>query len=825
MLSISNYRADIDGLRALAVLGVILFHANVAAIPGGFLGVDVFFVISGFLITGILIQRDGPLGATLKDFYARRIRRLVPPALPVLAATLLGGYVLLAPDETTELFRSALAYALFVSNWFFMSVSGYFDISSEFKPLLHTWSLSVEEQFYLLFPVIILLVRRARARGLSQGQAEGLAGGQARGRAWVAALMGAVVAASFLYNLYLAGQGDTTRLFYSSLSRFWEIGVGGLLATSLVPPVQRRATANAVGLAGLGAILASFALAGAGGAVPGVVALPCVLGTALVIHARHGWANRWLAWRPLVGIGLISYALYLWHWPIFVGLRQVYGEPGPLLYALGTALTFALATLSYFTIETPLRFGRRRLSDRFAYATLASSALAFVALAAASERSDGFAHRYPGFADADTRVAQNFSDWKQQVRHDVCLIPRDWAFEEMKSQCLHVDPGRFNVLLVGDSHASQLLPGLETLYADAEVSLLSVSACPMEIPRTGEADACAALIDWLLAADLGGFDAVIVTARGAAARSPDGYVALLEHLARKLPTLAFGPIHHYVPNQTSLYLSSAGRMDADAMNAVFDRALAPSRFEVNRSIKSALQGSDVTYVDALEVLCEGGAGDGAGDGGPPRCRHLDADGLPVLVDNTHMSAQEIVRLFRELEPELAVLAPARRDRGAGDEPWAPRVQSLDSDAVLWSTTSASAVRAGSSATVSHSGQGVDFDLQKDGRLVLMQEFDPPLPAGSTLSFRATALIDTPIEDEVNLILQNKCVHTVEDGRSFDVLLNAPRLVLDKRQPLQQPISCIQIRLWSRNQAVSGRLQDLQVAVWKGENETDEGEAG
>src|SRR5262245_18180547 len=298
------YRADIDGLRAIAVLAVIGFHASPALIPGGFVGVDIFFVISGFLISSLILSglKDGSF--SFIEFYGRRIRRLFPALIVVLLATWSVGWFILPPSEYAALGRHTLAGAAFAANVLSYSEVGYFDMPATTKPLLHLWSLGVEEQFYIVFPALLLLLWRYRALRSSL------------------VLIGIV---SFALNIGLV-RNHTSFTFYLPLTRFWEFIAGGLLACShshgrtFGLPIPSALSAlpwrNFSVAAGMLLILAGVSFASEE-SFPGWWALLPVLGAFFIIGAGpNAWLNRGMLANPkLVFVGLISYPLYLWHWP------------------------------------------------------------------------------------------------------------------------------------------------------------------------------------------------------------------------------------------------------------------------------------------------------------------------------------------------------------------------------------------------------------------------------------------------------------------------------------------------------------------------------
>lgn len=333
-----KYRPDIDGLRALAVGAVVLFHAFPNLLKGGFSGVDVFFVVSGFLISSIIIQDLANGRFTYAGFYTRRIRRIFPALAVVSAAVWLAGWYILLPDEFRQLGKQLAAGAGFVSNVLFWTESGYFDAAAESKPLLHLWSLGIEEQFYIVWPLVLGLLWRGK-RG-----------------PFVATL--AIAAVSFGINAAIVGT-NAVAAFYLPFSRFWELMIGGILAHAAVRKFTfLESHSNAQSAAGLLLIGAGVAVLNKESVFPGYGALLPTLGTFLVISAGpNAWLNKYvLGNRLLVAVGLISYPLYLWHWPVLVFLRLVNGQ---LLTPTGRGLAIlaavVLAFLTYRIVERPLR--------------------------------------------------------------------------------------------------------------------------------------------------------------------------------------------------------------------------------------------------------------------------------------------------------------------------------------------------------------------------------------------------------------------------------------------------------------------------------------
>lgn len=332
------YRPEIDGLRALAVTAVLLCHANFSFFAGGFVGVDVFFVISGFLITSLIANdlRQGTF--SFINFWERRIRRILPPVFAVLLPVLVAGWFLHLPSDYKQLGQQVTAQTMFASNVLFKSQAGYFEEASIIKPLLHTWSLSVEEQFYFFFPVAFVFLWRRKPQHLDR---------YLLGVAFVSCVWAAIIV-----------NNSPSSAFYLLPFRAWELLLGSLLALQAKPREVSRFSTEAMGLVGLGLIFGSVLLCTEKTMFPWA-ALPSCLGTALIILSNQNGLNmagRLLSLRPMVFVGLISYSLYLWHWPIISFMRYSEFVAFTPLVATGClAVAFILAVLSWKFIETPVR--------------------------------------------------------------------------------------------------------------------------------------------------------------------------------------------------------------------------------------------------------------------------------------------------------------------------------------------------------------------------------------------------------------------------------------------------------------------------------------
>lgn len=304
-----TYRKDIDGLRSIAVTSVVLYHAGIAFASGGYVGVDIFYVISGYLITGIITTELKEGQFSILSFYDRRIRRIFPALFVMSFFTSVFAWFLLMPVDFKEYGESLTAMSLFGSNVYFFIKSGYFDQGAELRPLLHTWSLAVEEQYYVIFPMLMIMLFRVR-------------------KSIISAVCASLWAASLIANLWEI-HVDPTADFYLPWFRAWELFTGSLLAFRIVPSSENKMACESVSVLGLAMIVFPIFLYTPRTLFPGVAAIPPDIGTALLVYASERVEtviSRVLSSAPCVFIGLISYSFYLWHWPIFVFTRYAQGS-------------------------------------------------------------------------------------------------------------------------------------------------------------------------------------------------------------------------------------------------------------------------------------------------------------------------------------------------------------------------------------------------------------------------------------------------------------------------------------------------------------------
>jgi peptidoglycan/LPS O-acetylase OafA/YrhL len=435
------YRPEIDGLRAISVAAVVLFHAHVPYLAGGFVGVDVFFVISGFLITQIILDETGAGTFSFARFYERRARRILPALFAMLAVCCAAALILL-PDDLKLFSQSVAAVVAFCSNLlFWWQQRGYFAPAAESLPLLHTWSLGIEEQFYLLFPAAIVLMRRLDRRV-------------------VVPFIAAVCVVSFVYSVW-ASHRDPAAGFYSPLSRAWELMLGALLAARIVAPPTGRWMRETLCAIGLAAIAVAIHLPTFIARIPDAAVTISCLGAALLLYATEahdGFFTRALSVKPLTLLGQASYSLYLWHWPLIVFGTYYILDLDTLHVArpICALIAIPIAFLSWRFIEQPFRGRTGIWPRRTIFLRAATAAAAFVVLGVLGYRLHGLPQRFGApvreVLAAGARLPEGCGTHVHRVRIHGGLVCRIGELSK--------PPG---FVLWGDSHAamySAMLDGL-----------------------------------------------------------------------------------------------------------------------------------------------------------------------------------------------------------------------------------------------------------------------------------------------------------------------------------------------------------------------------
>ncbi len=632
-----DYREDIDWLRAIAVLAVVAFHFEAPAVFGGFVGVDIFFVISGYLITGIIQSelRDGSF--SFARFYERRVRRLLPALYAMVAATAIPSFHYLSTPERAEFFRSAAAVATFTSNFFFWFQTGYFDHAAVEKPLLHTWSLAVEEQFYLALPLLLWgLLRFVRGR-----------------RVVLPVALGAMALASFGLCVWLMRSGRSANAFFMSPPRAWEFLIGGLVATPGLPALRNALVRQiARGIALLLLAIPIFSLR-QGPGFPGLNALSPCIGAAVFIWSGIGVPtpprSRYLPLGVLKFFGQISYSLYLWHWPLFTFARfsKISLVLDPLDKIGLFAMTVLISYLSWRFVEQPFRRG--------GLAPTRNAAFRFAALSTAvllAGRAGGIMISRTGSdADRAALLLESYSDhdYRPLYRIGSCFTTKG---EPIADSCFAAVAGKTNVLLWGDSLAAHYFPGLSEATDPQSLNIMQATqaACMPTLNAEGQGYATCRGFD----AQMESFfrdrnpDVVIMSADWLEyARSPrfDGMIAdLKQTLARigalGIPVALLGPAVQFRSRLPSMLMRAKLR-HAEAVPADF---VLPEIFSLDQMMKTALPARDgFSYISVVDAIC------------PARQCPLTVDGgVPLAWDHAHLTAEGSVYVMEKLLPLLGL---------------------------------------------------------------------------------------------------------------------------------------------------------------------------
>lgn len=604
-----SYRPDIDGLRAIAVLSVLLFHLGADWLPGGFAGVDVFFVISGYLITGILLRDLGTGQFGLAGFYRKRALRILPALFLVLAVTVLVGSRVMLPSEMRDLGQSVVATLLFASNIYYWSQLDYFTPDAKENPLLHTWSLGIEEQFYIILPVLLWLVWRYARR-------------------WLGALVAISVGISFGLSL-MASEPMPRASFFLLPTRYWELGAGALLALwgRKIP----TRLAEVCGIAGLALLCTAMFGLSEDVVFPGALALLPVGGAVLVIAGQGGSVSRLLSWAGAVWIGRISYSLYLWHWPVIV-LWKLRTDPElGLLEMLGLgAVSIILAALSTRYVERPFRQLPHTLSNRAVLWPAAVAVLGGLCAGWGLSTAPSALRSYPTQIGKLDQYDSYFDapEFKADWRYDRChLDPHSGGFQAYDAKACLKEDARPAFLLFGDSHAAHIWQALAAARPDLNVMQASSTNC-RPLPDHTDAGFCAELSRFI-------YDTWVP-------EHVPQYVALsgvwreaeLASLAKGIARLRESGVRHVIVlGETVAYTATLPKILARAAMAGADVAerqaahLRPDLWQRDRALRQVVEAAGATYIPLLDVACPLG-----------ECRS-EVQGVPLLFDSNHYTTE------------------------------------------------------------------------------------------------------------------------------------------------------------------------------------------
>lgn len=601
---VRHHRPDIEGLRAVAVIAVVLFHLGIDSARGGFVGVDVFFVISGFLIGGIVVREAEAGRFRLADYLVRRVRRIVPVMVAMLAVVSLAAAILLLPSELAGYGTSLGFSALFAANIHFWLNRGAY-AESDHEVLLHMWTLGVEWQFYVLLPLIILGLMRFGRPGLWLG---------------IAGVGMASAAASLML--------DPATGFYMLPARLWEFLLGVMVAIVPLPFLEAKAVREVLSLTGMALILFAVIAFDSGTPFPGWrAAIPC-LGTAAIIAAgSHGtsWIGQILMIAPARFIGRISYSLYLWHWPVIVLL--LLGLPAGVLdtglQVVAVLISLALAALSWKFIEVPFRY-RAFPAQRL----LMASGMATIGLLGAAVVLTQTAGLPKRFSERGLSIAAGLDAPQDDLfRSGRCFIHhRSQQFDE--STCLGNADGRSQVLLIGDSQAANLWPGLHDRFTGSAVSQVTAAGCrpALEYDAVSPYPFCPKLMRWALHDYIAKRppDLLVLAARWEESDMPALRTLLLALRDEGQPVLLVGPPaqwSQFVPRLLALsHERGQGTALADSLR-VF------SSDDLDHRMAKIAEETGADYVSLLRIQCA------------PQCRYFGNSGAPLIVDDSHFTRE------------------------------------------------------------------------------------------------------------------------------------------------------------------------------------------
>lgn len=625
-----KYRPEIDGLRAVSVLSVVAFHSNIGPFSGGFVGVDIFFVISGYLITSLIAKGIADGTFSLLDFYVSRTVRIIPALLVMTFGTSVLGWVFLYPNEFDQLAKSAIWSSASASNIYFYLTADYFDSASTFKPLLNTWSLGLEEQFYLVYPCVLWLI-------------------WALWRKQLLLILVGVMLCSLTLSIYQS-YFSPAAAYYLLPSRLWELVLGGLGALLPAYRILQQSAARYLPAAGLALIAAAVFGFDSNTKFPGLAAtLPCGGCFILLVSMGQGagatsFIARTLRLRPFVMVGQLSYSLYLWHWPLIVFQRI-----GPIVHtglrpffdkAIVMALLAIIAYLSWAFVEVPLRYGVFGLSrKRRAVGVLCGTAM----ICAAS----GLTLTQAGFPGRFNPAAINLASYLNYdptiaYRTGTCFLTNRYPFSNFKpSSCLATTAGEKTYLLVGDSHAADLYAGLQAVLGGQHIKLQQATAtgCKPVLRDVGTDTTCALMTQFVFGNYLltHPVDLVIISARWADEDVGPLLATIRELKARNQAVAIIGPMPEYVQALPRLLAQNINSKNIDLQGYLY-----PGPRQLDRTLATMAEAEQVIYVSVYDKLCPNA-----------ECVSTIA-GSPIYFDTSHLTKQASIFLAGKIN-ELSAL--------------------------------------------------------------------------------------------------------------------------------------------------------------------------
>ena len=605
-----NYRLDIQALRGTAILAVVIFHLNPIWLPGGFVGVDIFFVISGYLITQLLLKEKSSAQPILW-FYRRRITRLFPAYFFMLSLSTFFVYLFLFPKESIDFSYSLISAVFYVSNIYFSANLNYLTVDTHLLPLLHTWSLSAEAQCYLVFPFIFYSAVKQKIVGTGT-------------------FLFVLLIVMFATNIFLT-QHNPDIAFFSPTVRFYQFLSGAIIVFLPIDLTSNRKQMIGCFVIGLMLISISFFIINRFSEYPGILSLLPTIGSMLIIAS--GVQHQLLTNKLLVYIGTISYSLYLWHWPIIVFYKILIS---PYLTSIDylwiISISLIMSILSWHFIEN--RF-KQITANNSAIKVIILSALFSLALIFINSIfifSDGLRHRYSEqelyFAETD------FSQNSKEMRiTDSCIIYKNRIESFTPEKCIHTNPDKINVLLLGDSHAEHFRRALEDYSDKVSVSVATISACRPTLPGLGR-KTCTKMLDRVYTQLIKEypFDMVIVSARWSdktIESMPNAINALKDNIER---VIVLGPIITYassLPNLLARYSSNLDKAVSLKKIRLYDQAAV-----IDTKFEDIVKDNGAEYISLLKLICPNS-----------QCQVVTKTGKPIQWDYGHLTydgATEIV---------------------------------------------------------------------------------------------------------------------------------------------------------------------------------------
>jgi peptidoglycan/LPS O-acetylase OafA/YrhL len=632
--TVLSHRPDIDGLRGIAVLAVLGYHYFGGLFSGGYIGVDVFFVISGYLLSTIIISEVQAGLFSFSGFYERRIRRIFPALFALLAISSAFAWFFFLPPDIVSFSRSMLATSLSVSNFHFWRTSNYFDAPSAVRPLLHTWSLGVEEQFYIVLPIFIFVLHRYLTKNLRK-------------------IVVVVAIASFIWSAVEVRVAPGTA-FFLPFTRAWELLFGTILALRIIPAPRSQVWRELISACGILGILTPLVSLTVNTPFPGENALlPCGAAAAIILAGESGstLTSRFLSQRPMAFIGLISYSLYLWHWPILVFSRIAVFKKFDVPATIGShfvlaILSIAIATLSWRFIETPFRSGPRRPTKRTIFAFGGACVSTFVVSALILLSTRGITGRFSPSANAIADYLDYGKSHPDELKAILgarsCFLDRRESLAHFnEAECLKPVPGKRQILIFGDSHAANLQYGLESSINDLNFLQATSSSCPPTLKQNRNSTAeCRQFVNKILNDYIPekSITMVLLIANWNSAdlMNLTETVDLLHK--RGVAVVIFGPFPGYDSDLPRLLAKAISNGEPDYVRKHLD----PKQQILDAQMSQMARDSwRVPYLSPLKILCPDGI-----------CLEYAAQDVPLEFDKSHLTLQGSEYLGHEISVEF-----------------------------------------------------------------------------------------------------------------------------------------------------------------------------